>query len=279
MEVPGGVSLFMPGHLDGATALGIKVVSVFEGNPARGLPAIRGAVLLLDPDSGAPLALLAAGALTALRTAAASALATDLLAAPDASVLTVFGAGPQARAQIEAIRAVRPIREVRIVSRTGESARRLAGETEGVEARAVEDRQAALRGAAVVVAATNSSTPVFDGRDAEPGCHVNGIGSYRPDMQEVDPVLLARARIVVDTREGALSEAGDLIVPIARGLLSPDEIDAELGDLVTGAAPRGRRDRELTYFKSVGNAAQDLAAAGRALEVAEERGLGRTVRI
>lgn len=279
LSSPGGTSLFMPGRLDGTGALGMKVVSVFEANRARGLPVIHGAVLILDPETGAPEALLEGGALTALRTGAASALATDLLARPDAEVLTVFGAGTQARAQIRGIRAVRPIRRVRVVSRTFASARTLADELEGVEARALEDRDEAVRGADVVVAATTSSTPVFDGRRVEDGCHVNAVGSYRPDMQEVDPALLARARIVVDTRDGALSEAGDLIVPLSQGLLDLDDIDAELGELVRGEAPPGREGREVTCFESVGNAAQDLAAARRVLEVARERDLGRTVRL
>src|SRR5690606_30301129 len=142
----------------------------------------------------------------------------------------------QARTQLEAVRAVRPIREVRIVSRTGESARRLAEEVEGVEVSVTGDRRAALRGADVVVAATSSADPVFDGRDVEPGTHVNGVGSYTPAMREVDAALVERALVVVDSRAGALAEAGDLVHPLREGRLRRESI-AELGELLAGTRP------------------------------------------
>ncbi len=274
LPVAGGTTLFMPGYLEASGVLGLKVVSVMPGNPGQGLPAVPGATLLLDHQTGLPVALLDAAYLTALRTAAGSGLATDLLASPDARVLAVFGAGAQARQHIRAIRAVRPIQEVRVVSRRVEGARALAAELDGVDVRTVDDPGAAVAGAQVVVTATNSATPVFPGAALDVGTHVCAIGAYTPQTREVDEDVVCRARIVVDTREGALSEAGDLLIPLAEGLLHESDIDAELGELVNGERPPGSLGRPVTFYKSVGNAAQDLATAQRVFEAARTRGLG-----
>jgi ornithine cyclodeaminase len=278
-----GVSLFMPGYLRDTRVLGGKIVSVFGDNAAAGLPVVTAAVLLLDASTGLPRALLDGTALTALRTGAASGLATRLLARADADVLAVFGAGVQARTQIEAVRAVRPIREIRIVSRTRASAERLADELgEGPAApdvRVLEDRGEAVAGADVLVAATSSATPVFPGERVAPGAHVNGIGSYTPEMQEVDDAVVRRALVVVDTRTGALAEAGDLIIPLRKGLVREADVNTELGEVLLGARPGRVRDDQVTFFKSVGNAAQDLAVAARALEEAERTGSGRQVEL
>jgi ornithine cyclodeaminase len=279
-----GVSLFMPGYLRDTRVLGGKIVSVFGDNPAVGLPVVTAAVLLLDSATGLPRALLDGTALTALRTGAASGLATRLLARPDASVLAVFGAGVQARTQIEAVRAVRPIREIRIVSRTRASAERLARELRGGASdvptvRVLEDRAEALKGAHVLVAATSSATAVFPGDRVEPGAHVNGIGSYTPEMQEVDEAVVTRALVVVDTREGALAEAGDLIIPLRKGLVREADVNTELGEVLLGRRPGRTREDQLTFFKSVGNAAQDLAVGARALAEAERTGAGKQVEL
>lgn len=272
----GGVTLLsMPGALADPAALGAKLVTVAPGNRSRGLPAIHALVLLLDPETGAPAALLDGEWLTALRTGAASGLATDLLALPGTEVLAVVGAGAQARTQIQAVRAVRPIREVRILSRSGTSAERLAGELEGVTARVARTPFEAVAGAQVVVTATDATSPVVP-ESLDPGTHVNAVGGYRRDMQELPSPLVARARVVVDQREGALAEAGDVVIPLSQGLLSEAGI-VELGALVRGDAP-GRTDpTEITVFKSVGNAAQDLAVAQVALERAVARGVGTVV--
>ena len=250
VEAESGVTLVMPGFLEEGAALGAKLVSVFEGNRALGLPAIQGILLLLDGRTGAPLAVLDGIELTALRTGAATGLAGEFLADPKASVLAVFGAGAQARTQVEAVRAVRAVAEVRIVSRSRESAERLArelaagrrgrGGTPGV--RVFEAPAEALRGADLVVAATSSATPVFDGADVERGAHVSSIGAYTPEMREVDAVTVRRARVVVDARDGALAEAGDLIAPIREGILGPEDV-VELGEIVNGTAPAGRAAR------------------------------------
>ena len=283
-----GLMLVMPAVLGNHGALGTKVVSVFPDNPSRGAPMVQGAVLLLDAESGRARALLDGASLTEMRTAAGSALATELLAPRDADVLAVFGAGAQGRSHVELLARTRRLREVRIVSRSGTSADRLVARlSEAADTltpedgpgpppilRAVRNPAEALDGAGVVVTATSSTRPVFDARDLKPGTHVNAVGSYRPDMQELDADLVRRARVVVDQREAAWAEAGDLVVPLKAGLIDRGVVDAELGEIVNGEAPGGRRGRDLTVFKSVGNAAQDIAIAQAALTRAERADLG-----
>ncbi|HFB52456.1 MAG TPA: hypothetical protein ENJ48_02060, partial [Anaerolineae bacterium] len=201
-------------------------------------------------------------------------LAADLLARKNARTVALFGAGVQARAQLQAVLAVRDIRRVYIISRTRQSAQRLADEIAGwknapqvlLPASSAE----AVQNADIVIAATTSNTPVFDGNDLRPGTHITGVGSYTPQMQEVDAVTVERARVVVDSREAALAEAGDIIIPGA-------EIAAELGEIVNGTQPGRQDDREITFFKSVGVAAQDAIAAAEVLSAAEKLGLGAEV--
>lgn len=281
-----GATLTMPAYLSRTHELAVKVVSVFPENAGLGLATVQGAVLLLDADTGAPRALLDASELTARRTAAGSALATDLLASPEAAVLALFGAGAQARAHVWALPAVRTLREIRIVSRSGRSAKRLAAELESGSGgtgppaptiRAVPNSSEALRGADLIVAATTSDTPVFDDLEIEAGAHINAVGSFRPDMQEIDGATVARARVVVDSRHAAWEEAGDLIIPLRSGAIDAAHISAELGEIVRGVSPPGRAGREISLFKSVGNAAQDVAMAAALVTAAEDSGLGRIV--
>ena len=288
LESARGLMLVMPAVLGRLSALGAKIVSVFPDNPARGEPAVQGAVLLLDAETGRARALLDGASLTEIRTAAGSALATELLAPADADVLAVFGAGAQGRSHVELLARTRRLREVRIVSRSGASAERLAARLSAVAdtltpedepgpppvVRAVRDPAAALDGARLVVTATSSMRPVFDATYLAPGAHVNAVGSYRRDMQEVDPDVVRRARVVVDQRDAVWQEAGDLIVPLESGRIGSDVIDAELGEIVNGEAPPGRGDHDFTLFESVGNAAQDVAIAAAALAGAEAAGLG-----
>ena len=277
VETEAGLLLAMPGSLPEQSALAIKVVSVFPGNSRLGLPSVFGLVLVLDASSGAPLALIEGSHLTALRTGAASGLATKLMAREDARTVALFGAGVQARTQLAAVRAVRDIREVRIVSRTPQSAERLAGELTGLETRVLADSGAAVRGADIVITATTSATPVVFGRDVEPGTHVNAIGAYTPTMREVDADVVRRARVIVDTRQGALAEAGDLIMAIRERAITTDHIVAELGEVANGTIAGRTSEEEITLFKSVGHAAQDVALARRVLDVAVSRRLGTTV--
>lgn len=291
VEVEAGVMLVMPGWVGGgpdvpearlagpvtAPALGAKVVSVFPGNRAWGGAAVNAVVIVVDAATGEPRAVVEGTTLTALRTGAASGVATRLLAREDAAVLAVFGAGVQARTQIQAVRAVRAITEVRIVSRSGASAESLASELTGVEARALRDPTQALAGADVVVAATDSPVPVFPGGAVEPGTHVNGVGSFTPEMREVDAELIRRATVVVDHRDGVWAEAGDLIGAVLDGVVHRDHVRADLGEVVRGLHPGRSSPDEVTFFKSVGNAVQDVAVAAEALRRAEDTGLGSVV--
>jgi ornithine cyclodeaminase len=292
LETEHGVTLFMPAHMTGFPEIhsdavgrpgpggaarevaGAKVVSVNPGNAHQGLPVINAVVLSLDPETGRAQALMDGTWLTALRTGAVGGLATDLMARPDARVVALFGAGVQARTQLEAVRCVRDVGEVRVVSRSGASADALVSELESIDARRVDDPDEAISGADIVIAATSSSTPVFDGSRIEPGTHVTGVGSFTPEMREVDAALVRRARIIVDQREAILEEAGDIVGPIRDGVVDESVMVAELGDVVLGRVPGRTSSEEVTFFKSVGNAVQDLAVAARVLEAASREGLG-----
>lgn len=272
-----GLVLAMPGFLPDERALAIKIVTVFPDNSRLDLPSIFGLVVVLDAATGAPLALMEGGRVTAIRTGATSGLATNLMARRDARTVALFGAGVQARTQLAGVRAVRDIREVRILARRADAARRLAGELADVTVRVVDDPSEAIRGADIVITATTSSTPLFSGRDLEPGTHVNAIGAYAPSMREVDSVAVERSRVVVDTHEGARAEAGDLIIPVREGVISFDHIKAELGEVVSGAAHGRTSEQEITLFKSVGHAAQDVALARCVLDRATREDIGTMV--
>ena len=273
-----GVSLFMPAYLPGI-GLGAKIVSVFPHNPQQGRPVIHGLVVVLDPLSGEPLALCDGGFLTAWRTGAASGAASELLARPEAAIGAVLGCGAQARTQAIAIDAVRRLETIRVYSPTAAHVRAfMAGLQPQLRARlaAVASPEEAVRGADIICAATSSATPVLDGSWLKPGAHVNGIGSYTLDMQEVDAATVARARIFVDSRAAALAEAGDLVIPMRAGQTRSEDW-VELGEVAAGLKPGRRSPQEVTLFKSVGVAAQDVAAASRALAEARRLGLGAQV--
>ena len=274
LETSHGVSLFMPAHLKERDSAGVKIVSVNEGNAQLGLPVIHAVVIVLDTLTGCPIALMDGTWLTALRTGAVGGLAADLLARKDAATVALFGAGVQARTQLEAVRCVRDITEVRVVSRTTKSAQDLAGELSGVDAISLDDPDEAVAGADIIITATNSSTPVFNGALVGPGTHVTGVGSFTTEMREVDATLVERARVIVDHKEAALEEAGDIVGPIRDGLISEDVIAGEIGDIVLGRIAGRTEPEEITYFKSVGNAVQDVAVAARVLSVAEAEELG-----
>lgn len=274
LDVGQGVLLVMPAYLGSIDAAGAKVVSVHPDNRRLGLPALHAVVLLIDPATGVPAALMDGASLTALRTGAAGGLATALLAREDAHVVALFGAGVQARSQLEAVRCVRAVDEVRIVSRTRASAEGLAGELRGCRVRVMDDAAEALSGADVVIAATSSATPVFPGARVTPGTHVTGVGSYTPAMQEVDADLVTRAVVIVDQREAALREAGDLIQAVRSGRWRAEEIHAEIGEIAAGTKPGRTSSEQITFFKSVGVAAQDMALARRVVDAAARLGLG-----
>lgn len=274
-----GVTLFMPGYLARTGGLAQKIVSVYPGNADAGLPVLSGLVIVLDAETGMPRAILEGGALTALRTGAAAGLATELLARPESRVMTLFGAGGQAYDQVAAVRAVRSLAEVRIVSRHGVRCAALAERlrAEGIHATAVRDGSQALRGADVITCATDSRAPLFHDEDVPPGVHINAIGAYTPEMQEIPPATVARARVVIDQMEAAMSEAGDLLIPLAAGLIEPRHFATTLGEVVLGRLVGRRSAEEITLFKSVGVAVQDVAAASSALTRAEAVGVGQVV--
>jgi ornithine cyclodeaminase len=232
---------------------------------------------VLDVLTGRPTALMDGTWLTALRTGAVGGLAADLLSRADAKTVALFGAGVQARTQLEAVRCVREITEVRVVSQSGASADRLAAEVSGIRAVRVDDPSQAIVGADIIIAATNSFTPVFDGSMVEPGTHVTGVGSYTLDMREVDTALVQRARVIVDQREAVMEEAGDIVGPIRDGVVDESIIVGEIGEVVLGRVQGRTADSEITFFKSVGNAVQDVAVAARVLWVAESEGRGLVV--
>jgi ornithine cyclodeaminase len=283
METDQGLLLFMPAFLTGSREIGFKMVSIWGDNPGRGLPAIIALAVVIDPDTGQPAALINGEELTAIRTGAGGGLAADLLARPDARVVTVFGSGVQARAQLEAVCVVRQIKEVRIVGRTPSSVEKFAREVatwpDAPAVAAAGSRQEAIEGADIIIAATTSETPVFDGRYLSPGTHITGVGSYAPHMQEVDEVTVKQAKIVVDSLQASLVEAGDLIIPLKKNIISKLDIHGELGAIVNGDLPGRESQEEITFFKSVGVAVQDAAAAGAILRQAEARGLGTVVEL
>jgi len=276
-----GITLIMPAYLRRGDALGVKIVSVYSSNTLHGLPSITGLVAVLSTQTGQPIAVLEGAYLTSLRTGATSGVATDLLARRDSHVLAVFGAGTQARTQVEAMCCVRAIREIQLVSRTRLSADMFASELTKtyptLAVKVVASPSEAVKNADIVVTATNSFEPVFDGNDLRSGVHINAIGSFRPNMQELDATAIQRARIVVDQREAVLSEAGDLVVPIQKGIITAQHIKAELGEIVNGTKPGRENDDDITLFKSVGNATQDIAIAKAILHSAELNNLGIVV--
>jgi ornithine cyclodeaminase len=284
-----GISLVMPSFVWGNDpdlaadqALAVKVASVFERNPARGLARIQAAVLVFDPQTGRPEALLEGATVTAIRTGAASGAATDLLSRPDIQTVAVFGAGVQARSHIEAMCAVRPVTSIRIFSRTRTRVDDLIAEFRArpgwdVELIPVANPSEALRGADVVCATSNSRTPLFDDVDVRDGTHLNAIGSYTPDVCEIPPQIVVRSRVIVDSRDAAWEEAGDLIQPLRAGLITRDHIAAEIGEIVDGRKSGRTSPAEVTFFKSVGMAVQDAVAARVALTNARAKGIGRDI--
>ncbi len=270
-------TFFMPAHLAQSNAIGLKVVSVFPQNAQHGLPVIHALVVVLDAETGRPLAAMDGTYLTALRTGAASGVATQALARANSRVLALFGAGAQAPGQITAVCAVRPIERVLIVNRTRERAEALIAtlRAQGVQAelQIAASAAAALRQADVVCCATSATTPLFDDQDVRPGTHINGVGSFTPAMAEVPVATIGRARVFVDQQAAAWSEAGDLINARAAHVLIEDDT-TELGAVLAGMATGRTNDNEVTFFKSVGNAVQDVAVAQRALAEAERMGLG-----
>jgi ornithine cyclodeaminase len=255
--------IVMPGSLAEPRVYGAKIGSFHPGNPAAGRPAIQGFVALFDHDTGTPLALVDGAAVTALRTGAVSGLATRLLARSDAASLGLFGYGVQAAAHLDAVCAVRGIEEVRVWGRSEAKARAFA-ETQSartkVRVTAVHDpREAAA--CDVICTTTSSSDPILFGEWVRPGAHVNLVGAYSPTTREADSVLIVDGRLYVDSHAAALTEAGDILIPVAEGLVGPDHIIGELGAVLLGRAAGRTAENDITIYKSLGVVAQDIVAA------------------
>ncbi|HSO19943.1 MAG TPA: hypothetical protein VLT88_10815 [Desulfosarcina sp.] len=277
IPTPDGVTLLMPAYLASSRTLAVKLLSLYDGNPGRGLPRITAVVLVFDPQTGSPLAIMDGQSLTALRTGAAGGLAADLLSRQDSKVVVLFGAGVQARTQLQAVMAVRSVERLLILDPIREAAARLASEIaawpcppQRIDLPSSADE--AVQQADIVIAATTSAVPLFDGNRLRPGTHVTAVGSFTPDAREVDDHTVRRARVVVDSREACLEETGDIIQPRA-------VIDAELGEIVNGLKPGRVSAEEITFFKSVGLAVQDAAAAAMVLQEADRNGIGTRIEL
>jgi len=263
-------------------ALGMKAVSVFPGNARRGIDTHQGAVLLFETDTGRLSALMDGATITAIRTAAVSGVATDLLARQEAAELAILGAGVQARTHLEAIATVRPLRRVRVWSRNPEHAVDLVKDSAGrydASIDAMPTAEAAVRGADVVATVTASPEPLLERSWVKEGAHLNAVGSSIPTTREIDTATMAAARLFVDRRESALNEAGDVLIAMREGAFTADHIQAELGEVIIGTDPGRRSAAELTLFKSLGLAVEDVAAAAFILKRAQQTGAGQTVRM
>jgi ornithine cyclodeaminase len=273
-----GAFASMPAFLGAPRAFAVKVITVVPGNVAYDCH--QGAVLLFDADDGRLRAIADATEITAIRTAAVSGLATRLLAREEARTLAILGSGTQARTHVSAMLAVRRFEEVRVVSRNPEKARAFAereAARHGVAVLAVAGAEDAVRGADVVCAATSATTPVVLGEWLAPGAHVNAVGACVPSARELDGAAVAKARLFVDRRESTLAEAGDFLLARAEGLVGDDHIVAELGELLIGRAVGRRSADEVTVFKSLGIAVEDLASAHEIWRRAEAEGAGTRV--
>jgi ornithine cyclodeaminase len=284
MWLPGGVGALgmMPGYLGDIDTMGIKTVSVFPGNQGTEFDSHQGTVMLFETAHGRPLAIMDATSITEIRTAAVSAVATELLARREVSTLAILGSGVQARSHLEAMREVRPIDTVRVWSRDPDRAARFADRASRLHCITVEPVPtvaAAVTGAAIVCTTTASPEPILSGDLLEPGMHVNAVGSSVAVARELDTDAVARSRLFVDRRESALHEAGDLVIAMRQGAVDENHIVAELGDVIVGTNRGRESDLEITLFKSVGLAVEDVAAARHVYERALATGRGVSVEL
>lgn len=268
----------MPAFITEPPALGTKLVTVFHTNAAVGLPSHLATIVLLDPETGALQAVMDGRYITEARTAAVSAASARHLARSDARVLAVLGSGVQARSHIDALMRVRPFEEVRVWGRDADRTRALVDDlapTVSGRLIAAPSAHAAADGADVIALVTSSREPVLTRASVCIGAHICAVGACRPDQREMDTALVQSARVFVDSRAGALAEAGDLVIPIREGAIDEAHIAGELGDVFGGRIPGRRNAAEITIFKSLGMAVEDVAAARLAFDRASERGLGR----
>lgn len=275
----GGLALFMPAYLKGMGALGAKVVTVYKQNPSKyKMPTVLGTIILLEEKTGAPVAVLDGGYLTAMRTGGVAGLASKFLAAKDARVHTLFGTGGMARTHAWAVDCARNIEKLYIYSidpvEKREAFRDSLKDIISCEILLAEDPAQAVGEADIVTIITSSKDPVVDGDWFKPGTHINGIGSHAPGMRELDSKTVARSKVVCDLVDACKAEAGDFIIPVEAGEWSWDKVHGSLGDVITGKIPGREKDDEITLFKSVGLAIQDISTAFHVYNKAVEMGVG-----
>lgn len=281
-QVPahGGVVLGMPAFLGATNALGTKIVTVYKNNPARSLPTILAVVVVNDPETGAVEAIMDGGYLTAVRTAAASAVGTRYLARPEARVLGILGTGVQGESHLWAMTEVATIERVVIYNRSrakAEQFQRAMSERFGLPIEIAPSEEAVCRASDVLVLATTAAEPIVRREWIKPGAHVNAVGSHSPAARELDGDTVVAARVVVDSREANLAECGDLLIPMKEGRFGPEHFADEIGEVAAGTKPGRRSPDEITIYKSVGIAVEDVATAALVLARARARGIGTRV--
>jgi alanine dehydrogenase len=272
----------MPGYLTEDKSLGMKVVTYFQNNPKHNLPAILATIMLFSAETGQMIAVMDGGYITAIRTACASALATQALANPGATTLGILGAGVQARAHIEALARVRELKQIKIYSPSGVGAATIKRDMEKALSLSIEvaqNAEAVVRDSDLLVTVTTAKEPIVKADWLKPGVHVNAVGSHRPDLREIDGATLARARVVIDSRDAIMAECGDILLALKEKSVGADVIHAEIGEVLAGAKPGRSRADEITLYKSVGIAIQDVATANLVYRKALERKVGTNVEI
>ncbi len=282
-----GQSLYMYGYVAPAKASGVKIVSVYPHNIERGLTSVPATMITLNSETGEVNCLMDGTYLTQLRTGAVAGAATDELARKDASIFALFGTGGQAAAQLEAVLNVRNIKEVRVFDISAERRENFAkvmqekfGPAFGVTIKAVADAATAVQDADIITTVTTAKQAVFDGKLVKPGAHINGVGSYTPEMAEVPEYLVTHAdKIYVDTWDGAVNESGDLIQPLKKGVLKESQITGELGAKIAGRIPGRESDSEITFFETTGSAVLDLVVAQKVYEAAVKKGIGQVIEL
>ncbi len=275
-----GVALFMPAFIKNLEALGTKTVTVYKNNPAKyGMPTVLGAILILDHKTGAPEAIMDGGYITAMRTGAVSGIATKYMARKDAKIAAIIGSGIQAKTQVWATVEARSFEKYYVYSidppeKIDAFCEEMSEKhkTPFIRAKSAEE---AVREADVLTLATSAKDPIIDGDWLKPGCHINGIGSHAPAMREIDEKTIMKAKIVADQKSACLAEAGDIIIPLKEGKISEDSVVAELGAVVSGKFNPRESDEDITLFKSVGLAIQDISTAYAVYKLAKEKGVGK----
>lgn len=281
-----GQSLYMPGYAGGANALGVKIVSVYPKNIEKGLTSVPATMVLVNSGTGEVSSIMDGTYLTRIRTGAVSGAATDILARKDSKVFALFGTGGQAESQLEAVLTIRPIQLVKVYDISNERAKNFAdrmqkefGAKFNVKIIAADSSDEAIENADIITSVTTSRKPTFNGRLLKKGVHINGVGAYTPVMQEIDEYIITNAeKVYVDTRDGALNESGNFIIPINKGIYSKERVHGELGEVILGKVSGRENDEETTVFITTGSGVLDVVTAQRIYENALKQGMGEVIK-